>query len=72
MSTHPRLLLFGPTAIALVAGFAIGAGAVLAEGPTASAKPPEAGPIVAVGVVVWLARKDSNLQSPIRSQVPYH
>ncbi len=49
MSTHPRLLLFGPTAIALVAGFAIGAGAVLAEGPTASAKPPEAGPTVAVG-----------------------
>jgi hypothetical protein len=49
MSTHPRLLLLGTTAIALVAGLVIGAGAVLAQGPTAPAKSPASGPAVAVG-----------------------
>jgi hypothetical protein len=49
MSIHPRFLLLGTTTVALLAGLAIGAGAVLAQGPTASAKPPSPGSAVLIG-----------------------
>ena len=51
MSTRPRFLLAGAAAIALVGGLVIGAGVVLAEGPTASAKPPAPAPTVDPGAV---------------------
>lgn len=42
MSTHPRFLIFGTTALALVAGLALGASAVLAQEPTGPARSPAA------------------------------
>jgi Protein of unknown function (DUF541) len=52
MSTHPRLLLVGATAIALVTGLVLGAGAVLAQGPAAPAKLPASSPAVMVGTAL--------------------
>ncbi len=52
MSTHPRFLLVGATALSLAAGLVIGAGAVLAQGPTAPTKTPAASPAVAAGTAL--------------------
>jgi Protein of unknown function (DUF541) len=49
MSKHPRFLLLGTTAIALVVGLVVGAGAVLASSPGTAAKSPTAAPSVLVG-----------------------
>ena len=49
MSKHPRFLLLGTTALALVAGLVIGAGAALASGPGTPQKSPVAVPSALVG-----------------------
>ena len=49
MSLHPRFLLVATTTLALVSGLAIGAGAVLAQSPTAPTVSPPSGPSVLVG-----------------------
>jgi hypothetical protein len=50
MSQHPRFLLLGTTATALVFGLIIGAGAVLASGASAPSKAPSPAPSVVTGV----------------------
>ena len=49
MSTHPRSVLFGTTGIALLVGLAIGAGTVLAAGPSRAPTTPAAAPSVSIG-----------------------
>jgi hypothetical protein len=50
MSSHPRLLVLGTTAIALLLGLVIGAGAVLASGTSTPSKAPAPAPSAVTGV----------------------
>ena len=50
MSQHPRLLVLGTTATALVLGLVIGAGAVLASGASTPSKGPAPAPSAVTGV----------------------